>query len=111
MCELEPPISVVPDAFITGLEFDVFPISVKYLQEYSFWESIVMGRHPRQLLKTMARAEYPQNKTYRFVRRTLAVERVNIVDSTPEAQERRNCIPTIGEGPEMPSGGYDLLGE
>jgi hypothetical protein len=83
MCELEPPISAVPDAFITGLEFDVFPISVKYLQEYSFWESIVMGRHPRQLLKTMARAEYPQNKTYRFVRRTLAVERVNIVDSTP----------------------------
>jgi hypothetical protein len=84
MCELEPPISATPDAFITGLEFDVFPISIKYLQEYILWESIIMDRHPMiQPLKTMA--EYLRNKSYRFVRRALVVERVNIVDSTPEA--------------------------
>jgi hypothetical protein len=33
MCELEPPVSTVPDGFITGLEFHVLPVSNKYLQE------------------------------------------------------------------------------
>jgi hypothetical protein len=79
MCELEPPISAVPDALIIGAGVHVFPVSIKYLQEYILWESIVMGRHPRQPLKPMD--EYPQNKTYRFVRRALAVERVNIADA------------------------------
>ena len=44
MCELDLTDFTVPEGFITGLEFHVLPVSVKYLQEGFFWKFV--NRHP-----------------------------------------------------------------
>ena len=47
MCELEPPISTVPDFLIIELEFIESLVGIKYLQEDILWELIGMDGHPR----------------------------------------------------------------
>jgi len=40
MCELEPPVPTVPDAFISGLELKVESVGIKHPQKDIIWEFI-----------------------------------------------------------------------
>ena len=58
MCELEPPVSTVPDNIITGLQFQDLPVCIKYLQEDFLWEFVSPTRHQKSRLRvTLAHTE------------------------------------------------------
>ena len=91
MCELEPPIFAVPHLFVIGLKFMELSVSIKYLQEDILWEFIVMSYHPMQPVKTTSERpleRISKNMIYRFVRRALAEERVNIMINVDDTLDR-----------------------
>ena len=68
MCELHPPVFIVPEGFVVRVEFIELSVGIKYVQEDVLWEFIIvvcqLRRRPLKVTSERPLSKYRRDHTY-----------------------------------------------